>query len=94
MDPVAAAGADAPSAARIHPTRWAIPTITISAMAAARNNPSGSSFLVIQANRLGIGEEEDADDVILAFDGSFDITNPFVVHAASSTIGNSPLERC
>jgi hypothetical protein len=57
--------------------RWAIPTITISAMAAARNNPTGSSFLVIQANRLGIGEEEGAEGVILTFDGSFGITKPF-----------------
>ena len=73
----AAAGVDGPSAARIHPMRWAIPTITISAMAAARNNPSGSSFLVIQANRLGIGDEEGAEGVILAFDGSFGITKPF-----------------
>jgi hypothetical protein len=68
---------DGPSAARIHPKRWATPTITISAMAAARNNPSGSSFLVIQANRLGVGDEEDAEGVILAFDGSFGITKPF-----------------
>ena len=32
---------------------------------------------MIQANRLGIGEEEGAEGVILAFDGSFDITKPF-----------------
>jgi hypothetical protein len=57
--------------------RWAIPTITMSAMAAARNNPTGSSFLEIQANRLGIGEEEGAEGVTLAFDGSFDMKNPF-----------------
>jgi hypothetical protein len=46
-------------------------------MAVARNNPTGSSFLVIQANRLGIGEEEGAEGVTLAFDGSFGITKPF-----------------
>ena len=77
MVPVAAVGADAPSAARIHPQRWAIPTITIIAMAAARNNPTGSSFLEIQAIRLGIGEEEGAEGATLAFNGSFDITKPF-----------------
>jgi hypothetical protein len=57
--------------------RWAAPTITIIAMAAARNNPTGNSFLVIQANRLGIGEEEGAEGVNLAFDGSSDMTKPF-----------------
>ena len=46
-------------------------------MAAARNNPTGSSFLVIQANRLGIGEEDGTEGGTLAFDGSFDITKTF-----------------
>ena len=74
---VAAAGVDGPSAARIHPMRWAIPTTTMSAMPVAINNPSGSSFPVIQANRLRIGDEEGVAGVILALNGSVDITKPF-----------------
>ena len=70
--------------------RWAIPTITISAMAAARKNPTGSSFLVIQANRLGIGDEEGGEGVTLALDGSFDMTKPFRSPWRKQNDWNSP----
>jgi len=49
----------------------------MSATPAARNNPSGISLPVIQANRLRIGDAEGVAVVILVPSGFVDITKPF-----------------
>jgi hypothetical protein len=45
----------------------------------ARNNASGSSFAVIQANRLRNGDAAGVAGGVLASNGSVDITMPFPI---------------
>jgi hypothetical protein len=61
------------------------------AIAVARNNPRGSSFLVIQANRLRIGDAAGVAGVVFAPNGSFDIASPFQLFGSSTTSDSSPL---